>query len=302
MARVRDQAVALLWLTVLGASVAGLHALQPTGAAPPASPSPAAWLAWGTSVAPPDAAFALLRLLVLTVGWYLAGATALQLLAGLVRSVPLVRMADLVTLPALRPVLHRAVGLALATSSAVTSVPATAWAQSAPPAPATETATEAVGDPLWHLDAPAGTGTSDEATRPPAPGPSGETGEVVGEREPEGQLPTTAGSATPGEPATPGEVVTLDALLTIEEQHSPGPRATAPAAEAADDTWLVQPGDHLWHIAEHVLADHLGRDASDAEVVPYWQRLIEVNRDRLVHRDDPDLILPGQRFVLPPVA
>ena len=31
----------------------------------------------------------------------------------------------------------------------------------------------------------------------------------------------------------------------------------------------------------------------------YWRRLIEANRGRLVDPDDPDLVLPGQRFVLP---
>ena len=33
--------------------------------------------------------------------------------------------------------------------------------------------------------------------------------------------------------------------------------------------------------------------------MPYWQQLIEVNRDRLAPPGDPDLIHPGQRFHLP---
>jgi nucleoid-associated protein YgaU len=31
----------------------------------------------------------------------------------------------------------------------------------------------------------------------------------------------------------------------------------------------------------------------------YWTGLIAVNGSRLAHRDDPDLVFPGQVFVLP---
>jgi nucleoid-associated protein YgaU len=35
--------------------------------------------------------------------------------------------------------------------------------------------------------------------------------------------------------------------------------------------------------------------------VDYWAQLVDANRDRLVDPDDPDLLLPGQVLVLPPV-
>jgi nucleoid-associated protein YgaU len=38
---------------------------------------------------------------------------------------------------------------------------------------------------------------------------------------------------------------------------------------------------------------------SDAEVDDYWTGLIAVNRSRLAHLDDPDLVFPGQVFELP---
>jgi len=38
---------------------------------------------------------------------------------------------------------------------------------------------------------------------------------------------------------------------------------------------------------------------TDAEIVPYWRRLIEANRSELAHRDNPDLIFPAQVFVVP---
>lgn len=61
----------------------------------------------------------------------------------------------------------------------------------------------------------------------------------------------------------------------------------------------VQPGEHFWSIAEQVVIERVGPTASDADVAAYWRQLVEVNRDRLVDPDNPDLILPGQVFDLP---
>src|SRR5438309_2307363 len=61
----------------------------------------------------------------------------------------------------------------------------------------------------------------------------------------------------------------------------------------------VLPGECFWTIAEAVLAGRRGAPAGDADLVPYWLRLIAANRDRLVDRDNPDLIFPGQVFVVP---
>lgn len=65
------------------------------------------------------------------------------------------------------------------------------------------------------------------------------------------------------------------------------PPAPAPPPRG---TWVVQPGDHLWSIAER---------SAPGDVVPYWVALVEANRDRLA---DPDLVLPGQVLVLPDPA
>ena len=107
-------------------------------------------------------------------------------------------------------------------------------------------------------------------------------------------------SSTDGVPST--DVATMTHLGPISEAPALAPQAEAPPMDQATDRWVVAPGDHLWGIAEETLADHLGRAPTDAEVVPYWRLVIEANRDRLVHRDDPDLILPGQELVLPPVG
>jgi len=108
-------------------------------------------------------------------------------------------------------------------------------------------------------------------------------------------LPT---STSAGPPAT----VTMHRLGPAEAQP---PRASAPPPEVATATttsperWTVKPGECFWSIAEVVLAERLDRAPSDAEIVPFWTSLIDANRDRLLHRENPDLIFPGQVFAVP---
>ncbi len=66
--------------------------------------------------------------------------------------------------------------------------------------------------------------------------------------------------------------------------------------------WVVEPGDSFWSIAEEHLEDELERnDLTDQEVADYWRSLIGANIDRLLDPENPDLIVPGQEFVLPRV-
>jgi hypothetical protein len=90
----------------------------------------------------------------------------------------------------------------------------------------------------------------------------------------------------------PAEVPAVTPVAQVPPVSTPAP---APAA----DRWTVKPGECFWSIAEDVLTHHLGRVPTDAEIVPYWRRLIEANRTELAYRDDPDLIFPAQVFVVP---
>ena len=78
------------------------------------------------------------------------------------------------------------------------------------------------------------------------------------------------------------------------------PVADPPAVQSAD-RWTVQPGDCFWTIADDVLQRAWGRAPTDAEIVPYWQRLIEANRSELGDPANPHLIFPDQVFTVPPV-
>lgn len=115
-----------------------------------------------------------------------------------------------------------------------------------------------------------------------------------------------AGSSAPlrPEPVSPGLVL----------EPVPAPWDVDPVLEPADlddrsaatideewEGWHVSPGESFWSIACDALVDAWGRRVSEDEIGPYWRRLVEANEDRLVEPTNPDLILPGQQFVLPPV-
>jgi hypothetical protein len=109
------------------------------------------------------------------------------------------------------------------------------------------------------------------------------------------QTSTTSTSTTILPPAT----VTMHRLGPAEPSRpAPAPVVT-PATAQAPDRWTVKPGECFWSIAEEVLTARLGRSPTDAEIVPYWQRLIEANRHELAQRDNADLIFPAQVFVIP---
>jgi hypothetical protein len=116
--------------------------------------------------------------------------------------------------------------------------------------------------------------------------------------------PVTTTSTTTFPPATvtmhllaPGETTPP---LPSTVAPPPAPVVLAPASlTVAPDRWTVKPGECFWTIAESVLTQASGRAPTDAEIVPYWQRLIAANRGALAHPGDPDLIFPGQVFDVP---
>lgn len=127
-------------------------------------------------------------------------------------------------------------------------------------------------------------------------------------------------SNAPGSAAAPDAPLALhqvDEPLTLEP-IAPGDghpdvtaavRGTAVTAPDRDSLWEVRSGDSFWSIAEETLIDERrsefdGGSASeitDEEIAGYWRILIAANEDRLIEPGNPDLILPGQELILPPV-
>jgi nucleoid-associated protein YgaU len=88
------------------------------------------------------------------------------------------------------------------------------------------------------------------------------------------------------------------------EQHPPD---TVVMRRLPDDqpapvtgAWVVAPGEHFWLAARRTLEAAWGRAPDVAQTAAYWRTLIDANRDRLVRSGHPDLVRPGQVFVLPP--
>ncbi|WP_462418043.1 LysM peptidoglycan-binding domain-containing protein [Kytococcus sp. Marseille-QA3725] len=98
-------------------------------------------------------------------------------------------------------------------------------------------------------------------------------------------LTAPASASAPAAEARPAEPST-----SREGAESPGTESTT-ADEAV--AVVVQEGDTLWDIT----ARHLGPGASAADVAREWPRWHEANRERL--GDDPDLLLPGTRLIVP---
>ena len=103
---------------------------------------------------------------------------------------------------------------------------------------------------------------------------------------PEVFSPPAEGAAPPATPAPP----------VVEGSGGPATPAT-PATPGA--TAVVTVGEGFWHVAEAALGDQLGRAPTDAEVLPYWQALIDANLDQLPDPGNPDLLYAGTVLVLP---
>ena len=62
---------------------------------------------------------------------------------------------------------------------------------------------------------------------------------------------------------------------------------------------VVVPGDNLWQIARAEVARASGTyQPSDAQIAPYWHKVVAENRTTL-RSGDPSLIFPGEVVELP---
>jgi hypothetical protein len=240
------------WLGLLGGAITGLSALASVLPGPPSSP--AAWGAWLTARDPATAAFAVTRVATLGLAWYLLVATAVGTVVRVVREPRMVLLADLVTVPFVRRVLHAALGFGVAgaTFAGIVGQPPAAWAE----------------------------GSAEQGLMLQR----GEDGEVLLQRLPAdtpAHLPVVADPIAPAPPVV---------------ASSPQPEKAPAVAQ-----WTVAPGEHFWSIAERVLADAWGRPPTPNEVTPYWRALVDANRAALPDPENPDLIYPGDTYVLPPL-
>lgn len=278
----------VIWGVALAAGTALFHAMANGPLGPPPL-RPSGWAPWADGRDPLVATVAVLRLGVLALSWYLVGVTSVGILARLLRAARLIRLADALTIPALRRLLQGALGVSLATMMAV----------GAPPAPT-------------HRDAASVTLKASEEDR--VPDPTARSTITLASAD---QLP-----APPRDQVTLGHVDDATAELAEDERSprgrplplelaDPSSRGPEPPVDEVEDAVAgrdlpshdgehrVIAGDSFWTIAEDVLAASLGRTPSETATFSYWQEVVAANRSRLVDPENPDLIFPDQVLVLP---
>ena len=249
-------------LLLLAAAGSLLWAVGSGSLAPPPL-DPSALSNWVGDVGPPTAAVAILRLAGLALVAWLVAAVGLDALATAVRSARLARMAGAALPRPLRTALHRGVGLTFALGTLAV-----------PPAP----------------EQPAKAGHGAVMTVVP------DGGVEWMQSVPDPDESDTDGTATMR--ALPHGATSGTATMRPLPQANDVGRSVAAAPGSSHQQVTVAPGDSLWRLAEEVVGERVGRPATDAEVSPYWQSLVEANRSRL-RSGDPDVIFPGESVVLP---
>lgn len=119
------------------------------------------------------------------------------------------------------------------------------------------------------------------------------------------QVDLTTSTTTPDEPVTdqqtdPINEATSTPTSIVEVPVTSADDATVTPSSPAVHT--VAAGEHFWSIAEAVLTRSGIENPDDSSIARYWSTLIDANRDRLVQPDNPDLIMPGQQLIVPPVG
>ncbi len=96
---------------------------------------------------------------------------------------------------------------------------------------------------------------------------------------------------------TTADTVTMVRLPAADAEPDAPPQVAEPTPVV--DRYTVVPGDCFWTIADDLLHRAWGRAPTDAEIVPYWLRLIDANRAELADPQNADLIFPAQVFTVP---
>ena len=106
-------------------------------------------------------------------------------------------------------------------------------------------------------------------------------------------------AATPATPASPLAPTAVTPAAAADAPVAPGLPAVPPLPLVDAATWVVEPGDSLWRIADDVVRT-ARPGVSDRTITGYWRSLVDANRAQLVDPQNPDLLVPGQQLALPP--
>lgn len=220
----------------------------------------------------------IIRLVALGLAYWFVLSTVLYFLAVISRMPGAIRAVEWATLPAMRSITRRVAAVTLATSMA-----APAAMLLAPPAP--EPATSPISaDASSELSIPFGSPDQQPLVR------MTDDGVVV-----------PPGYRQPSEPVYEPTVGTPETSAS-----SPPENIDTSSSDSADSSvreasmYTVVDGDNLWTIAKRHLTELAGTPPTDAELVPYWVEVIDLNLPNLTS-GDADMIYPGEVIELPAV-
>lgn len=270
-------------LACLAALLLGLRGLHSLGAGLLDVPVTSAeeLSAWLERTPPEVMALALVRLGALATGWYLAASTVALAVTRPFGPTRLAWVAARVTPAIIRRVVSGGGGLGLAAGALLGPLPS-------PTIATTVTATPAAASPVGPAQSPGhATATmTRSASEPP-------TAMMV-------RLPARDEAPAPSASVAPGRDPTQPATAGPgQAPQVPGVPRAGPVPAARSTSWIVEAGDSFWSIAAETVSPARGGEPSDRLVLGYWRRLVDANRTRLLHPDNPDLLLPGQELVLP---
>lgn len=211
----RRTAAVAAWATFLAGCVSALHRLGGPLAPPPLS-DPSGLGRWLDARLPAEAAFAVVRLAALALAWYLLAATVAGALARLSGAASAVRLADAVSIPAVRRVVGGAVGLSMLAGAG------------APPALAAHATTGTAGGPPPTMRVLSG------AQAPPAAPGATEPGRGGAAAAPDQPGP---GAGGPGATAGTWTVGPGDHLWGVAERALAGAWGRPPSDGEVDPYW-----------------------------------------------------------------
>ncbi len=259
------------WTAALALGLRALHALGAGTLAVPLS-SVEDLSVWLDRTPPEVMAVAIVRLVALAAGWYLAVCTLALALTRPFGRTRVASAAARATPAVIRRLVAGGGGLGLAAGTLVGGLPSMGMAPTAlSPRPAAASIVGAMEDP-------------GPPTATMARGPR--------------DMPTAVMTRMPAEDMLTAVMTRLPATDAPPASRAPPTHATVDAATAAPPSWTVEAGDSFWSIAAETVApaDHA---SDDRRVIAYWRRLVEANRGRLLDPGNPDLLVPGQELVLP---
>ena len=109
----------------------------------------------------------------------------------------------------------------------------------------------------------------------------------------------TAPAVTTPSVTTPAVTAPPPTTPTTTPVRGPPTEGPAPPPNLVPTAISVATGDSFWSIATRVATTRFGASPSTAEITSVWHALITANANRLIQPGNPNLIYPGQVFVVP---